>query len=123
MRERVPLQWAMTQTNLGNALALLGMRLGESKWLKEAVAAYGAALEERTRDRVPLDWALTQSNLGNALQGLGEMEGSVDLLEQADAAYSAALVVLETAGPTQHRERVQRNLEAVRRSAIRMDST
>jgi hypothetical protein len=27
-RERVPLQWAMTQTNLGNAQALLSERLG-----------------------------------------------------------------------------------------------
>jgi hypothetical protein len=40
--------------------------------LTEAVAAYRAALEERTRERVPLDWAMTQNNLGNALLRLGE---------------------------------------------------
>ena len=33
------------------------MRLGE------AVAAYRAALEERTQERVPLQWATTQNNL------------------------------------------------------------
>ena len=35
------------------------------------MAAYRAALEERTRDRVPLDWAMTQMNLGNALWSAG----------------------------------------------------
>jgi hypothetical protein len=39
--------------------------------LEESVAAYRAALEERTRARVPLDWALTQYSLGIALSTLG----------------------------------------------------
>ena len=102
----MPLDWAVTQNNLGNALWILGSgesstaaesrrspptarrwrsgdpraraaRLGEDAEqprhrapgarragerhgaLEEAVAAYRAALEERTRDRVPLDWAGT----------------------------------------------------------------
>ena len=66
-RERVPLDWAMTQNNLGNALRALGERESGTARLEEAVAAYRAALEERTRERVPLDWATTQNNLGNAL--------------------------------------------------------
>jgi tetratricopeptide (TPR) repeat protein len=53
-RERVPLDWAVTQNNLGNALALLGERESGTARLEEAVAAYRAALEERTRERVPL---------------------------------------------------------------------
>ena len=56
-RERVPLRWAMTQHNLGRALETLGERESGTARLEEAVAAYGAALEERTRERVPLDWA------------------------------------------------------------------
>ena len=64
-RERVPLDWAATQTNLGNALMTLGGREGGTARLEEAVAAYHAALEERTRERVPLDWAATQTNLGD----------------------------------------------------------
>ena len=59
-RERVPLDWAVTQNNLGAALATLGERESGTARLEEAVAAYRAALEERTRERVPLDWAVTQ---------------------------------------------------------------
>ncbi len=43
----------------------LGERESGTARLEEAVAAYRAALEERTRERVPLDWAATQNNLGN----------------------------------------------------------
>ena len=66
-RERVPLQWAGTQNNLGSALQTLGKRESGTARLEEAVTAYRAALEKWTRERVPLDWALTQNNLGNAL--------------------------------------------------------
>ena len=45
----------------------LGERETGTARLEEAVAAYRAALEERTRERVPLDWAATQNNLGLAL--------------------------------------------------------
>ena len=62
-REGVPLDWAMTQNNLGNALYTLGERESGTTRLEEAVAAYRAALEERTRERVPLQWAATQNNL------------------------------------------------------------
>ena len=68
-RERVPLDWAMTQMNLGNALTRLGERESGTARLEEAVAAYRAALEEQTRERVPLQWAATQMNLGIALSG------------------------------------------------------
>ena len=61
------MDWAATQTNLGNALQLLGQREGEVERLEQAVAAYRAALEERTRERVPPDWAITQNTLGHAL--------------------------------------------------------
>ena len=59
----MPLDWARTQNNLGTALATLGERESGTARLEEAVAAYRAALEERTRERVPLDWAQTQENL------------------------------------------------------------
>ena len=62
-RDRVPLDWAMTQMNLGNALRTLGERETGTAHLDEAVAAYRDALKERTRDRVPLDWAMTQAIL------------------------------------------------------------
>ena len=43
-RERVPLDWATTQYNLGNALSTLGARENDTARLEEAVAAYDAAL-------------------------------------------------------------------------------
>ena len=90
-RERVPLQWATTQMNLGSALWRLGERESGTARLEEAVAAYRAALEEMTRERVPLDWATTQMNLGSALWRLGERESGTARLEEAVAAYRAAL--------------------------------
>jgi tetratricopeptide (TPR) repeat protein len=90
-RDRVPLDWARTQTNLGAALQMLGARESGTARLEEAVGAYRAALEERTRDRVPLDWAMTQNNLGAALQTLGDRESGTARLEEAVAAYRAAL--------------------------------
>jgi tetratricopeptide (TPR) repeat protein len=44
-RERVPLDWAMTQNNLGTALWTLGQRESGTARLEEAVAAYNGALE------------------------------------------------------------------------------
>ena len=90
-RARVPLDWAATQNNLGNALLRLGERESGTARLEEAVAAYRAALEEWTRARVPLDWAMTQMNLGNALRTLGERESGTARLDEAVAAYRAAL--------------------------------
>ena len=81
----------MTQNNLGTALRSLGELESGTERLEQAVAAYRAALEERTREKVPLDWAMTQNNLGNALQSLGERESGTERLEQAVAAYRAAL--------------------------------
>ena len=81
----------MTQNNLGAALQTLGERESGTERLEQAVVAYRAALEERTRERVPLGWAATQNNLGNALQTLGERESSTERLEQAVVAYRAAL--------------------------------
>src|SRR5262249_41254815 len=60
-RARVPLDWAATQNNLGNALRELGERESGTARLEEALAAYREALTEHTRARVPLAWAMTQN--------------------------------------------------------------
>jgi hypothetical protein len=65
-RERAPLDWAMTQNSLGNALLRLGER-GDDAALSEAVKAYRLALKERRRERVPLQWVTTQNNIGGSL--------------------------------------------------------
>ena len=90
-RERVPLDWAGAQNNLGNALASLGERESGTARLEEAVTAYREALKECTRECVPLQWAKTQNNLGNALASLGERQSSTARLEEAVAACREAL--------------------------------
>ena len=88
---RVPMDWAMTQNNLGNVLQRLGERDSDTNRLEQAVAAYQRALEERTQDRVPMDWAMTQNNLGTALPALGERDSDTMRLEQAVVAHQRAL--------------------------------
>ena len=88
-RERVPLDWAMTQNNLGNALWTLGNARAAPTRLLEAVSAYRDALKERTRERVPLDWAMTQNNLGIALWTLGQRESGTERLLEAASAPTA----------------------------------
>jgi len=90
-RERVPLQWATTQMNLGIALATLGLRESGTAKLEESVTAFCEASKEWTRERVPLDWAKTQMNLGTALAALGERESGTARLEEAVAAFREAL--------------------------------
>ncbi|WP_245615523.1 tetratricopeptide repeat protein [Afifella pfennigii] len=90
-RERVPLDWATTQNNLGNALQALGERESGTARLDEAIDAYRAALGEFTHERVPLGWAMTQNNLGTALLRLGERESGTERLEEAVTAFRAAL--------------------------------
>ncbi len=90
-RERVPLNWAATQNNLGGVLQTLGERESGTQRLEEAVTAYRAALEEHTREREPLNWAAIQNNLGVALQTLGGRESGTQRLEDAVIAYRAAL--------------------------------
>ena len=98
-----PARLGATQNNLGNALSRLGERESGTARLEEAVAAYRAALEERTRERVPLDWAATQNNLGNALSTLGERTGDDAKLKEARDAIDAAFEVFMQAGQEHYR--------------------
>jgi hypothetical protein len=47
-RERVPLEWAETQGNLGLALVALGARESSTETLQKAVEAFREALKERS---------------------------------------------------------------------------
>ncbi len=81
----------MTQNNLGAALRTLGEREAGTGRLEEAVAAYRAALEERTRERAPLQWAMSLGNQGIALMRLAEQRrnlvGARQALTQLELAY------------------------------------
>ncbi len=101
-RERVPLDWAMTQNNLDAALKTLGQRDSGTARLEEAVTAYRAALEERTRERVPLDWAFTQGNLGNVEIAFFDKTNDSTHLETAEAHVRKAREVFGEAGATHY---------------------
>jgi hypothetical protein len=70
----------------------------DAKRLEQAVEAYRAALEERTRERVPLGWAMTQNNLGTVLLSLGERENDAARLDEALQAMEGAWEVYKDAG-------------------------
>src|SRR5207237_1412347 len=92
-RERAPLEWAMTQHNLGAALKVLGQRGSDTARPDEAITAYREALKERTRERVPIQWAASIGNQGVVLMRLAERRSDAALAKQAvgqiEAAYSA----------------------------------
>jgi tetratricopeptide (TPR) repeat protein len=90
-RERVPLEWARTQMNLGNALAKFSDQHGMTGRLEETVTAYREALREYTRERVPLEWATIQMSLGDKLMRLGELGSGTARLEEAVTAYRDAM--------------------------------
>ena len=75
-RDRVPLDWAMTQNNLGSALQTLGERETGTARLEEAVAAYRAALEEYTREWTPYQHEIVQRNLVACLRLLDQRRNS-----------------------------------------------
>ncbi|MBF9044794.1 tetratricopeptide repeat protein [Rhodobacterales bacterium HKCCE4037] len=83
--------WA--DNSRGNVLRNLGTRTGDPDTLRQAIDAYRAALEVRTREASELDWAMTQNNLGIALRNLGTRTGDPETLREAIEAYRAALEV------------------------------
>jgi tetratricopeptide (TPR) repeat protein len=97
-RERVPLDWARTQMNLGLALWRLGERESGTARLEEAVTAYRAALEEWTRERVPLDWAMSTGNQGVALMVIAERLGDVPTARSAVQQIEVAFATMRDGG-------------------------
>ena len=91
-RERVPLEWAMTQMNLGLALRSLGERESDTTRLTQAVTAFQQTLLEFPRERVPLLWAMTQRNLGLALPRLSERASDTTRLTRAVTAFQQTLL-------------------------------
>ncbi len=96
-----PVDWAMTQNNLGAALQQQGSRSAGPEGaalLAEAVTAYRAALSVRTRGEHPVDWAMTQENIGIAELALADHEATADPAPHLRAALGhveAALTVFD----------------------------
>jgi hypothetical protein len=97
-RERLPIAWAKTQSNLGNALAALGERETGTARLEEAVAAFRAALEESTRERGEVDWAATYGSQGVALMLIADRNNDAAGAEAALTQIRTAYETLRSAG-------------------------
>ena len=101
-RERAPLNWALTQMNLGTALLRLGERetgkdTGTAR-LEDAITAYHNALKEFTRERTPLQWAISTGNQGAALILLAERLNDSTKARTALQQIEAALATLRDGG-------------------------
>jgi tetratricopeptide (TPR) repeat protein len=108
-RDRMPIEWAATQMNLGLALLNFGeceIALGERDngitRVEKAVVAFGEALKERTRDRLPLQWAEATFNQGLALMTLANLRNDLDVAVQALSRINAACEVFRHLGHEAH---------------------
>ena len=88
-REKVPFDWALAQASLGHALLDLGT-LGDQTVMDEAIAAFRAALEVRTREASPPLWARNMNDLGWALGMHGVDIGDKAMVEEGRADVVAA---------------------------------
>ncbi|MEP1013331.1 MAG: tetratricopeptide repeat protein, partial [Paracoccaceae bacterium] len=97
-----PVAWAMTQNNLGAALGDQGNRTDGSKGadlLEQAVTAYRAALEVRTRTDHPVSWASTQENIATVLKDRALRSDAKDSATDLAAALDAVDLALEVYDP------------------------
>src|SRR5512132_729632 len=75
-RERVQLDWAATQNNLGNALKTLGERESGTQRLEEAIEAYEGALEVFAAAQASYYVSVVRDNLERASLMLAKRRGS-----------------------------------------------
>ena len=97
-RESSPLDWALTQTNVGHALLELGIEEDSITLLNQAFSTLCSGLEELARDQRPKEWAIAKASAGRVLLALalrdlscGHQEGGVALLREAVAAFHSSL--------------------------------
>ena len=107
---------------LGLALQTLGERETGAARLEQAVKAYEAALEERTREREPIGFAVTQMELSQALLLLGERTRSTELILKGRRAASDAWDTLKAGGYGQHAQYFEDQLASFDRALADLGS-
>ena len=112
-RDRAPLDWAFTQTNLGTALVMLGEREKGTARLEEAVAGLHEALKERTREDTPFLWAQTQEKLALAHFAFFDKTGEPTRCDAALIAIGGALEEYGKAKAVFHIEKATRLREKI----------
>src|ERR1017187_7826629 len=97
-KTNAPDDWAMTEINLGSAkfaLSRLIQGAEAPRLLGEAVRAFRAALEVRTRGRFPWGWALAQNNLGAGLDDQAKQSQGAEAARLLGEAVKALRTALE----------------------------
>lgn len=86
----MPLDWAGSQSRLGNALLQIGEREAGTAWIERGLDAYRLALQEQTRERAPLARAASQNCIGRAQLPIGLRNGDRHWFEGAVSAHRDA---------------------------------
>lgn len=90
---RWPREWAMIQTNLGNAQLKLGEKKPTNEPLHASVRSLRNALLELNPKRVPIESAMVQISVGIALMQLGEREQRDEYFHEAQEAFHEASLI------------------------------
>ena len=92
-REAAPMDWAMTQNNLGIALRWLGELEANPRHVGSAEAAFTECLSARPEEAAPFLWATTQWNLADLALARHALAPDPALLVRAQGHLVAALRV------------------------------
>ncbi len=90
-RDRFPLEWAMTQTNLGATLEISAASEMNEDTLQKALDSYNAALEVYRAHSDDLDVAGMHYRAGSMLEEMARRTGDSGDLQKAIDSYRAAL--------------------------------
>ena len=91
--ELFPMDYAMTQNNLGNAYRTLSKVEGKAENCRKAIKAFEESLKVRTLEHFPIQYATTQNNLGIAYGTLSEVEGKAENIKKAIKVFEESLRV------------------------------
>ena len=109
--------------NLAVALAMLGERQRGTARLEEAVAAYRASLEVRTREHVPLDWASASGNQALAMLALADRTGDTASASTALAQLKQAAVEMRRGGHIPGAETFEHRIPLAKALVARLSSS
>ncbi len=113
--DHFPIDYAMTENNLGRAYRRLAELEEKAKNCRLAIAAFQEALKVRTFDQFPIPYAKTQIGLGTAYGTLLDVEDKPGNCKRAKRAFEEALSVYEKEKLLQDLAGVKRNLEILHR--------
>lgn len=114
-----PLNWAMTQDNLGNVWAKLptGNRADN---IQRAIKCHQNAIQVYSRQNYPVDWAITQNNLGAAWNDLSTGDRATNL-KKTIGCFQQSLEILTPDAFPHHNVTINRNLAKAKASLQELD--